>query len=155
MATILPHATKHTLPLTAKASVPILLNANTVDPTEQFFSQARDTAQAKRQIVVAALPFIPSTLNLFAKSAKVEEGLVEWDMDKLDELSLWGPPQEDEIDVKEELAKERARRREKGFRPPSPPRFSDNINMPSMLDIVDGKRLSMYSTLLTITWFSV
>ena len=126
-----------------------------VDPTEQFFSQARDTAQAKRQIVVAALPFIPSTLNLFAKSAKVEEGLVEWDMDKLDELSLWGPPQEDEIDVKEELAKERARRREKGFRPPSPPRFSDNINMPSMLDIVDGKRLSMYSTLLTITWFSV
>ena len=54
------------------------------------------------------LPFIPSTLNLFAKSAKVEEGLVEWDMDKLDELSLWGPPQEDEIDFEEELAKERA-----------------------------------------------
>jgi hypothetical protein len=66
---------------------------------------------------------------------------VEWDMDKLVELSLWGSPQEDEVNFEEELARGRARRRQKGFRSPSPLRFSNNINIPSMLDIhvVDGK----------------
>jgi hypothetical protein len=112
-----------------------------VDPTEQFFAQARDAAQAKRQIVFDALSYIPSTINLFSKSAIVEEGLVEWDMDKLVELSLWGSPQEDEINFEEELAKGRARRREKGFRSSSPPRFSNNINMSFMLEIVDGREV--------------
>jgi hypothetical protein len=110
-----------------------------VDPTEGFFSQAKSAAQAKRQIVQDALPCIPSTINLFAKSAKIGECLVEWDMDKLVELSLWGSPQEDEVNFEEELARGRARRRQKGFRSPSPPRFSNNINIPSMLGIVNGE----------------
>ena len=49
---------------------------------------------------------------------------MEWDMDKLDELSLWGSPQEDEIDFEEELAKERARRRK---------RVSDHLLHPGSL----------------------
>jgi hypothetical protein len=110
-----------------------------IDPTEQFFTQAKGTAQPKRQIVLDALPCIPSTINLFAISARIEEGLVEWDMDNLVDLSLWGSSQEDEIDFEEELARQRARRRAKGFRSPSPPRHS-NHNMPSMLEIVNGRQ---------------
>jgi hypothetical protein len=108
------------------------------DPTEQFFAQVKGTAQAKRQIVLDALSCIPSTINLFAISARVEEGLMEWDMDNLVDLSLWGSSQEDEIDFEEELDKQRARRRAKGFRSPSPPRHS-NYNIISMLEIVNGK----------------
>ena len=112
-----------------------------VDPTEVFFTKAKDVAQAKRQIILEALPCIPSAVNLFAESAKVVEGLLEWDMDKLVDLNLWGSPQEDETSLEEQLAQERARRRVKGFRSPSPPRFSNTL-MPSMLEIVDGKGYS-------------
>lgn len=110
-----------------------------MDPTEQFFVAAKDVAQAKRQIVLDAQPCIPGIVNQFAQSASVEEGVMEWDMDKLVDLSLWGSPEEDdEISPEEEMTQERTRRRAKGFRTPSPPRFSNNINLPSMLDIVDG-----------------
>ena len=81
-------------------------------------------------------------LVLFAESAKVVEGLLEWDMDKLVDLNLWGSPQEDETGLEEQLAQERARRRVKGFRSRSPPRFSNTL-MPSMLEIVDGKGYSL------------
>jgi hypothetical protein len=96
-----------------------------VDPTEQFFVAAKDVAQAKRQIVLDALPCTPGIVNQFAQSASVEEGVMEWDMDKLVDLSLGGSPEE-------EMAQERARRRAKGFRTPSPPRPSNNIHWPSM-----------------------
>jgi hypothetical protein len=110
-----------------------------VDPTEQFFVQVKNVAQAKRQIVPYSLPCIASTINLFDQSATVENGLVEWNMDILVDLSLWGSTQEDEINFEEELAHERARRRAKGFRSSSPPRFSNNTNMPYMVEIVDSK----------------
>ena len=60
-------------------------------------------------------------------------------MDKLVHLGLWGSSEEDDdIGLEEQLAQERARRRQKGFRSPSPSRFSNNIIMPSMMEIVGG-----------------
>ena len=86
-----------------------------------------------------ALPCLPATRNLLTQSATVSDGLVEWNTGILVELSLWGSEKEDDGPrYEEELAMQRAQRRNKGYRPDSPPRFSNNNSIPSMVDILEG-----------------
>ncbi len=109
------------------------------DPTEEFFDQSKDSAQAKHQIIPDALPCLPATRNLLAQSVTVPDGLVEWNTGILVDLSLWGSEKEDDgPSYEEELAMQRAQRRNKGYRPASPPRFSNNNSIPSMVDILEG-----------------
>ena len=109
-----------------------------VDPTEEFFDRSKETAQAKGQLIPDSLPCLPATRNLFAESATVKNGLVKWGMGKLVDLStLWGSEKgENEPSYKEEMAIQRERRREKGYRLASPPTFSNNNSIPSMVDVM-------------------
>jgi len=66
------------------------------DPTEEFFDQSKDSAQAKHQIIPDALPCLPATRNLLAQSVTVPDGLVEWNTGILVDLSLWGSEKEDD-----------------------------------------------------------
>jgi hypothetical protein len=109
------------------------------DPIEEFFNKFGETAKSKHQIVPDALPCLPANKDLVTQSATVPDGLVEWDMGKLVDLSLWGAEEEDnESSYEEEMAIQRARRRDKGYRPASPARFSNNHSIPSMVDILEG-----------------
>lgn len=45
------------------------------DPTEEFFLEFKDAAQAKRQIILDALSYIPGTMNLYSESATMGKGV--------------------------------------------------------------------------------
>ena len=69
----------------------------------------------------------------------MKNGLVKWGLVKLVDLSLWGYEKgENEPSYKEEMAIQRERRREKGYRSAAPPTFSNNNSIPSMVDILEG-----------------